>query len=176
MELCCEDIPLPDGSYVRFVTVRGSRDRPALPFQLAGEIRRKVAVDVIILTPRVQAVKTPPLPLVILISIVVESRGIVPTYTGDGFSRSVGIASREAVESCGDEIEARYGGGFDGAGEKGLKTDADAEEGFAGKDVFLNGGEVAGGGEGGQAVAEVADAGEDDFLQTRTREGLRLRT
>ncbi len=45
-----------------------------------------------------------------------------------------------------------------------MEADADAEEGFSGCDVFSDGGEIASRRERIQAMAEVADAGEDDFL------------
>ena len=53
---------------------------------------------------------------------------------------------------------------FGGPGEKGLETDTDPEERFAGFDVFVQGGEVACLAEGGETVPEVADSGEDDLL------------
>ena len=46
-------------------------------------------------------------------------------------------------------------------------TDADAHEGLVGGDVGFDGGEVAGGGELGHAVAEVAYAWEDEVLDGR---------
>jgi hypothetical protein len=53
---------------------------------------------------------------------------------------------------------------LDGALEERLQADADAHEGLAGVDVLAEGGDVAGLGELGEAVAEVAYAGEDELL------------
>lgn len=56
---------------------------------------------------------------------------------------------------------------FGGAFEESLQTDAYAQEWLAGFDVFADCGEEAGAGELGEAVAEVADAGEDEALLRR---------
>jgi len=70
----------------------------------------------------------------------------------------------EAFELYVDEAEARHIGVFCGRSAQGLQTDTDAKEGLAGADVREDGLGVGCGGELGETVAEVADAGDDDGL------------
>lgn len=75
---------------------------------------------------------------------------------------------RDEAEA-GDRVRGGGGGGaaarFGGAGEERLQPDADAEEGLVGRDVGVDGGEVARARERAEAVPEVTDAGEDEFLE-----------
>jgi hypothetical protein len=70
----------------------------------------------------------------------------------------------EAAERGADDAQAGDVRVLDGALEERLQADADAHEGLAGVDVLAEGGDVAGLGELGEAVAEVAYAGEDELL------------
>ena len=74
------------------------------------------------------------------------------------------VRAGEALQCFGDQRQAGNARRFRGAREECLESDADAHEGFARGDMCMNGGQVAGGGEGGEAVAEVTYAGEDEFL------------
>jgi hypothetical protein len=68
------------------------------------------------------------------------------------------------MELCRNDAETSDIRSFRGAGEKGLQANADTEERLAGCDVCLDCWKVTGCREAGKAVAEVADAWQDEFL------------
>lgn len=78
----------------------------------------------------------------------------------DGFRGIV-----EAIERAFYATKTGDGGAFSGSFEEYLESNADCHKGFAGLDVFSDCGEVACFVELGHAVAEMANAWEDEFLQ-----------
>jgi hypothetical protein len=118
-------------------------------------------MHIIVLAPRPQTVETL---LYNVLGRVMDCRGGVPADAWHTLESTAGSGGAEAPEGTGDEAEASSVWGFDGAGEEGLQADADTEEGLASGDVCLDCGEEAGCGEAGQAMAEMADARKDEFL------------
>jgi hypothetical protein len=94
-------------------------------------------VDVVVFTAWVEAVVGSLVCLVF--AMMVGGRGIVPAYTWHGLPGSTGrVCVVETLQRRRYDIESRNVGSFDTTGKESLKTDADAKEGFAGFDVFLD--------------------------------------
>ncbi|KAJ0165294.1 hypothetical protein CTA2_11724 [Colletotrichum tanaceti] len=148
VELGGEDVAAGEGADKGLAAVGARGDGPALGLEVSRGVGVLVGVDVVVLGVRAE---------------VVEARaggvGAVPADVGDGL-----VGGVEAAEAALCEAEAGDLGVLGGALEDGLQADADAHEGLARGDVGGDGGEEAGLGELGEAVAEVADARQDQFL------------
>lgn len=70
MELGGEDIAAADGANVGLVAVGGGCDCPAVGFELAGDIRGEVAMDVVVLAGFAKAVEA--LPCAVRFGVVVK--------------------------------------------------------------------------------------------------------
>jgi hypothetical protein len=104
-----------------------------------------------------------------------DCRSGVPANAGHTLESTTSGRGAESLKSTGDESKTSYIWGFCRVGEEGLQTDTDAEEGLASRDVHFYFREKTGGSELGEAVAEMADAREDELLEANVESDLRCR-
>lgn len=166
MELRSEHVSPANRPDVAFVPVRRRRDRPTRFFQYIWNVRRKVRMHVVVFALRVQAVETfsGQIGVRVGLILVVSRIRIVPADARDGFSRAIWVLRRELLQRLRNDPQTRYIWRLLAARKQRLQSHADPEERLACLDVRVDGRQVPRGREAGQAVPEVADAGEDDFL------------
>lgn len=119
-------------------------------------------MHIVVLAPGPQTIETLP---EIILGTTMNYRSGVPTNAWHTLESVAGGGGAKALEGTRDEAKTSDIWGFGGAGEEGLQADADTEKGLASGYMFLDCGEKAGGSEAGEAVAEMADAWEDEFLE-----------
>lgn len=157
VELGGHDVVLGHGANELLVAIAGGGDLPAVLLQAARLVGGGVRVDVVVLGRRAQAEQR------LVGGLAVVGRvGAVPANVRHAL---VGVV--ELAQARGDDAEAAHVGVFLGALEQGLQADAYPHERLARADVGADGLDVAGALELAQAVAEVADAGDDEFLRRR---------
>ena len=148
-EIGSKHIPPPYRANKLLLSIPRGCYRPPFFLQQSLPVRHGIGVNVIVLTLSTQSIES--------INLLRPRR--VPSNV-----RNALVVILESCERPRQKPEASRFGVFFGAIEKGLHADANSKKWLAGLDVLLDGLGVAALGNLGEAVAEVADAGDYEFL------------